>query len=171
MIGFKLNTDKAVNTLLYVSKILGNDADFHKTYKILYFADQMHLAKYGRPIVGDMYVKMKFGPVPSFMRNVIDGNIPEFSDIFQVENSMYIKPLAEPNLDYLSETDIECLDISINENKGLSFKRLTDKSHDFAWNNTNWQLDYEDIFKAVSNDDKMLNYVKTNMLNNNITLV
>ena len=48
---FKLNKEKAVNSLLFVVSQL-KKADKHKTYKILYFADQKHLVKYGRPIMG-----------------------------------------------------------------------------------------------------------------------
>ncbi|MFB3902421.1 MAG: Panacea domain-containing protein [Acidobacteriota bacterium] len=33
--------------------------------KLLYFADKYHLTRYGRPVIGDQYVKMEYGPVPS----------------------------------------------------------------------------------------------------------
>jgi len=170
MVGFTLNSDKALSALIYVAKELAPSADFHKTYKILYFADQMHLSKYGRPVIGDTYVKMNYGPVPSYVKNIVDGNIDILSKKIEVYDDMFIRPLAEPNLDFLSESDLECLIESINENRNLSFKQLTDKSHDYAWNNATWQMDYEDILKAVCNDEKMLQYVQANMLNNNLNL-
>lgn len=170
MKGFELNIDKAINALLFIVKELGSDANFHKTFKILYFADQKHLVSFGRPVVGDTYVKMQYGPVPSYVRDLIQGNIPGHSDNFQVYDGKFIKNLSEPNLDYLSETDIDCLKESIAENRNLNFGQLCDKSHDFAWNNATWQIDYEDIFKAVSDDENMLQYIRINILNSNISL-
>ncbi len=170
MIGFKLDSNKALTALLYVSKVLGTNADFHKTYKILYFADQLHLLKYGRPVVGDTYVKMNYGPVPSFIKNIVDGNIDSLTNNVAVYNKKYIKPIVEPNLDFLSESDLECINESIQSNKDLSFDQLTKKSHDFAWHNASWQMDYEDILKAVSSDENMLKYVQNNMMNNNLKL-
>jgi uncharacterized phage-associated protein len=155
---------------LFVSSKLGENADFHKTFKILYFADQKHLLEYGRPIIGDTYVKMTFGPVPSFIRNVVDGNIADYDNTVEVYNNHYIRPLREPNIDFLSETDLECLTDSIEENKGKTFSQLTTKSHDLAWNNATWVIDYEDMFKAVSEDANMLKYIQLNMLNNNLSM-
>ena len=56
---YNLKQQKAINSLLYVISKL-EKADTHKTYKILYFADQKHLVRYGRPIIGDTYVKMPY---------------------------------------------------------------------------------------------------------------
>ncbi|NHM08334.1 SocA family protein [Flavobacterium sp. CYK-4] len=171
MVGFKLNIEKALTALLYVSSELGSNADFHKTFKILYFADQKHLVRYGRPIIGDLYVKMKYGPVPSYIKNVVDGNIEQYSNIVEVYNRIYMRPIQKFDLDYLSASDLECLAESIRENKDLSFDDLTRKSHDAAWNGASWPIDYLEVLKAGSeNESDMLSYVKANMLNNNIML-
>jgi uncharacterized phage-associated protein len=170
MIGFTLNKFKAVNALLYIAHQLGNNADFHKTFKIIYFADQKHLSEYGRPIIGDTYLKMDYGPVPSFLRDLTRDKIADFTGTFAIQGRNTIRPLIEANLEYLSETDLECLNISLEENRELSFDDLTKKSHDFAWENTSWQIDYEDMLKAVNTDQEMVNYVQINMLNNNLKL-
>jgi uncharacterized phage-associated protein len=167
---FILDKEKALTTLLFVSKELKDSADFHKIFKIIYFADQSHLKEYGRPIIGDTYLKMEYGPVPSFIRDLANGKIPELSDNFEIYEKHYVKPLIEPNLDYLSETDIECLQKSIEDNKNLSFFKLTNKSHDFAWENASWPIDYVDMLKSVSDDVHMLEYLKVNILNNNLAL-
>jgi len=65
MANFKLDIEKSVHATLLVLNELGGTTDFHKVFKILYFADQKHLARYGRPVTGDSYVAMKNGPVPS----------------------------------------------------------------------------------------------------------
>lgn len=169
MKNFNLHREKAVNSLLFVVSRL-EKADTHKTYKILYFADQKHLFKYGRPIIGDTYVKMQYGPVPSFVKNIVDEEIQGLEEIVAKYNSYFVKPLMDANLDYLSESDIECLTESINENKDLDFSTLTDKSHDFAYNNANWAIDYLDMAKTLGADENTLMYINQQMLNDNIEL-
>ena len=56
---FNLNTTKMLNSILFVLDGLGGKCDFHKIFKILYFADQKHLTYYGVPITGDFYIAMK----------------------------------------------------------------------------------------------------------------
>ncbi len=55
----------AIQAILYILKKMGGTCDIHKCHKILYFADNEHLSKYGRSITGDAYVRMDFGPVPT----------------------------------------------------------------------------------------------------------
>jgi len=77
MLKFKYDEHKAISSLLYIAgHLIGlNDRkvkpDLHKVFKILYFADQKHLARYGRVIVGDFYIAMDHGPVPSNMYDMV----------------------------------------------------------------------------------------------------
>ena len=168
MLDFKINKQKALNSLLYVIHCL-NNADKHKVFKILYFADQKHLLNYGRPIIGDTYLKMDFGPVPSYVKNLVENQVDEFQNMFSLEG-YYINAKDEANLDFLSEAELESLDEAINENSHLSFSQLTDKSHDFAYNNSSWPINYIDIAKAVNADETILNLIKLNSQNDNIVL-
>lgn len=167
MQSFILNKEKAVNSLLYVVNKL-EKADKHKTFKILYFADQKHLVKYGRPIIGDSYVKMDFGPVPSFVKSIIDGEIKDLEDVVANYGKYNVKGLKEADLEFLSESDLECLDESVSENKDLNFEQLTRKSHDFAYNKANWTIDYIDIAMSLKPKREMLNYINQQMINERI---
>ncbi|REG83034.1 Panacea domain-containing protein [Winogradskyella sediminis] len=167
---FNLHKEKAVNSLLFVINNL-EKADTHKTYKILYFADQKHLLKYGRPIFGDTYVKMKYGPVPSFVKNVVDENIEGLEEVVAKYHSYFVKSLVEPDLDFLSESDLECLNESLKENKDLEFPALTDKSHDYAYNKASWNIDYLDMAKAVGADENLLNFISQQKINDNLELI
>lgn len=169
MENFKLKDKKAINSLLYVVGSLIK-ADSHKVYKILYFADQKHLVKYGRPIIGDTYNKLEYGPVPSYLRNIVDANIEEYNESIAKFNGYFLKALDKPNLDYLSESDIECINESIRENKDLDFGTLTDKSHDEAYEKSIWVIDYHDIAKAGGADTSTLSFIRNQILNDNIEL-
>ncbi len=166
---FNLHREKAVNSLLFVVNKL-EKANTHKIYKILYFADQKHLLKYGRPILGDTYVKMEYGPVPSFVKNIVDEDIEGLEEIVAKYNRYYIKALKEADLNFLSESDIECLLESIEENKILSFSELTDKSHDYAYEKSNWIIGYMDIAEASGADTETLKYINQQMINESIEL-
>ena len=167
---FNLHKEKAVNSLLFVITKL-EKADTHMIYKILYFADQKHLLKYGRPIFGDTYVKMKYGPVPSFVKNVVDENIEGLEEVVATYHRYFVKSLVKPDLDFLSESDLECLNESLEENKDLEFLVLTDKSHDYAYNKASWNIDYLDMAKAAGADDNLLNFINQQKANDNLELI
>ena len=63
---FEFSLDKFVAVMAYLADV-GKIQDLTKlkAAKLLFFADKAHLLKYGRPILGDRYVSMDHGPVPS----------------------------------------------------------------------------------------------------------
>ena len=163
---FKFNSDKAIAVLLYVCKQLEN-VDLHKAFKIMFYADQKHLVAYGRPISGDIYIAMKDGPVPSntfdIVKTVRGDSIwvtDEYKKFFSIDGYM-ISCKMDPNLEDLSASDIECLDISIKENKGLTFQQLRKKSHGSAYKKADWanRLLIDEIAKEGGANDEMLKYI------------
>lgn len=89
-----------------------------KAIKLIYLADRLHLRKYGRPIVGDVYWAMKLGPVGSRAKNIAElSNVPAGVLAYAKK---YIKPadakkqsfisIKEPDLDVFSKSDLECLE-------------------------------------------------------------
>jgi uncharacterized phage-associated protein len=70
IVKFDIETAKAV--MLYISRELGK-ADLIRLFKMLYFAERNHLAKWGDLIVNDIYVAMKNGPVPSIIYDLFKG--------------------------------------------------------------------------------------------------
>lgn len=164
---------KALNAVLLISKKLKRK-DFHKIFKVLYFADRNHLAEYGRSITGDTYIAMADGPVPSKIYDIFksvrgDGYFIDkgnFSNFFSVENWDLIIPKKEPNFKALSKTDIECLEFSLNEYGDLTWDEIKEKSHDYAWRNTalNSPISLENLILETGNDESYIEYIKKNML-------
>ena len=68
----------------------------------------------------------------------------------------------QANLELLSDSQRECLDASIKTNGRLSFKRLTDKSHDAAWKSVdeNDLIEVRAIAKALPNAKQVLAYLE-----------
>ena len=183
---FQVDKEKTLNAALLILTNLGA-CDYHKVFKILYFADQFHLKKYGQPLTGESYIAMPYGPVPSFLYDVFKaaekGNSPfmeaiELSHQFQVKREGKI-PLVSANqdinLDELSESNIEALTQSIVENQDLNFEELVSKSHDEAWANAEQKQDteisYLDMAKGAGTNEEMLKYISLNVENSSSTLI
>jgi uncharacterized phage-associated protein len=163
------NTEKSLNAVLYVAERL-QIKDFHKIFKILYFADRQHLAKYGRPITGDTYIKMMNGPVPSNIYDifkivrgdsvVLKGN-NTYSKLFVMDGYYCIKPIQAANLDYLSESDIEELDSSLSKYGNLPFEKIKELSHDLAWSSArdDSPISVKDILREAGEQDDYISYI------------
>ena len=108
-------------------------------------------------------MKMQFGPVPSYVKNIVDEEIEHLEEVVAVYNSHYIKNLISADIDFLSESDLQCLQEAIDENKNLDFNTLTNKSHKEAWQNATWQMDYLSIAKEGGADENMLTFIRSNM--------
>jgi len=168
---FELNRDKAVNSLLYVVNKLKNP-DVHKVLKILYFAEKEHLKEYGLPIFGDTYLKMKNGPVASFLKYVIDEKekAGEYKGIVKRKGKHGIIASKEADKDYLSVSEKRCLDKAILENKNKSFSELKEKSHDSAYNKSKWNISHLSVAEASGMSADMLEFTKEQMLNMSLKL-
>jgi hypothetical protein len=167
MAKFKFDIDKANSAMLYICYKLGTVGK-HKLMKILYFADQKHLVNYGRFISGDFYIAMPFGTVPSKSLDIIKSSQSNPS-IFKVEG-INVSANYQPDLELFSESELESLNESIEENKDLSFEDLTNKSHGFAWQKTppNGQINIEDIAIEGGADKEMLKYISILLENQNM---
>jgi uncharacterized phage-associated protein len=156
-----VDESRLLHSLLYVLGRLDQaNREFHKIFKILWFADISHMRDWGRLITGDTYIKMEYGPVPSCLYDIFKGirdGKPEFGKYARdiSVRGYKVAPLRAADLDNLSETDIEKLDKSIEENSGLSMGQLTDKSHGAAWEKSedNQKINLESIFDEVGMPD------------------
>ncbi len=178
MPNFRIDISKAKAVILYITNKFG-ETDFHKVFKILYLAEKAHLVQYGRPIVGDTYMAMKYGPVPTFIYDAFkairgDGYImpglDSFYEAFEVKDNYNLIIKEKADLDELSESDIKCLDIAIEETKNLDFQQLSDKAHDEAWKSVERDdaMDIIAIAKSGGADEEMIKYIVENQENRNI---
>ncbi|MDR0196563.1 MAG: SocA family protein [Myroides sp.] len=151
-------------------KELNEKSDLHKVMKILYFSDREHLVKYGFPITGDTYFKMKFGPVPSFMNYVAtnDHNDEKYRGIITKKNK-YLTSNVDIDIEDLSKSEITCLENSIITYSKYNFKQLTEISHKDAWNKSDWEINYFDIAKEGGAEEDMLKYIKERAINESIS--
>lgn len=133
---FTVNVDKALETIVWLANQRPG-LDIYHVAKIIFYADKIHLNRYGRPVVGDRYIKMDNGPVPSIVRDLIHRNSFLSSQVLdQVESALSITgryresiPLRKAVLKCFSKSDLECLGESFKENIDKSFAQLRSESH------------------------------------------
>jgi hypothetical protein len=113
---------------------------------------------------------MSNGPVPSalydglkFVKGTNDymGSLYAFKDAFDVVKH-FVSAKREADLEILSKSDIAFLDKSIEDHKDMTFKQLTDKSHDSAWDKAyaNGDMDALEIAAAKGVPASMLHYIQ-----------
>ena len=169
----RFDPERALELVLYVASQLRYPT-LHSVSKVLYFADKEHLSRYGSLLSGDNYVAMRHGPVPSAIYNLLKAAagrqeplIPtQFYELvgqsLKVEEQRRVIPLRRANLDLLSASQRECLDLSLKTNGKLSFERLTSKSHDAAWKSAdeNDLIEVKAIAKTLPNAKQILAYLE-----------
>ena len=134
---------RALESILFLSSRLANP-EIHEVLKLRYFADKLHMSRYGFAISGDSYSAMEFGPVASETYNILkaargDRN-PWISDEYHelVRGTLIVVkkdvfPQRDAKLELLAPSDVACLEEAMNRWGGLNFKQRTKLSHDAAY--------------------------------------
>ena len=168
-----LDVEKTLEAIVYISHKTNNLIHIVKT---LYFADKYHLENYGRLITGDSYIAMKEGPVPSGAYDIIkyvrgDNHAFEARIVqvhpekaIEVKNKEVVIPLRPPNLDYLSESDLECLDKSIDVYAEMDLIQLWKIAHEeeaYTKARRNYPIRLSDIITSLPNGKEILDYLNS----------
>ena len=121
--------------------------DIYSLVKTAYYAQQNHLAQYGTPLFKDCICALPFGPVPSNIYNVLkmasgDSNELKYhrsddmhlaSDAINFKSGRY-SAKEDPNMDFLSKSDIESLNYGIEKVAKMSFNQIKEDTHGMEWN-------------------------------------
>jgi hypothetical protein len=159
---------KALETLVYLAN---KDERQYWILKTIYLADKEHLKRYGRQIFGDRYIAMKLGPVPSLaydiVKSVRDGVIgydfpdPKPITSLRAPDNRTVKPNRKANIDFLSASEIECLNYAYDIIKDLTLPQVRELTHDAAYESVD-QDDGMSIIKIVEtleNGKEVLDYM------------
>ena len=162
-IKFRMNWDKAIEAIVWLAHEKPGIDAFHIA-KVLFYADKEHLNQHARPIIGDTYIAMAYGPVPSGVHDLVDREsflAPEIIEAavaaIEIRRDAYPRIYArrEAIVAQFSETDIECLRWALDRYGDLPFERLRALTHrERAWIEApaNGPMDY-----ALMVDDDALN--------------
>jgi uncharacterized phage-associated protein len=154
LIEFDFKQEKAIAAICYLGSKNISSFDKYKACKLLFFADKAHLAKFARPITGDTYYALQYGPVPSKtldLMNAIEQGYTIGPFAFDTRYQ-YPQILAgECDFSVLSKSDIEALDSAAEKYGPKSFAELKAITHELpaytkADQKTN-QMKFEDFFE------------------------
>lgn len=136
-IKFEKNAEKAMQCLLWILKKCPGISKYN-IMKVMFAADCYHLNTYGRPIYGESYVAMKYGAVPSFMKDLL--SMRSGMPFVECDKNAF-KATADPDWEQLSESDTEALQKGLEEYGSLSFAEVKKKNHQHrAWKNHKEEL-------------------------------
>lgn len=130
---------KAIQALNYFADAAGGCLNKMKALKLIYFADRYHLRKYGRPITNDTYFAMKFGPVASACKNLLNEaeefTAPEeneYRSLFLSRDGEHdFSSKREVDTNVFSKTDLEALQFAWENYKDLDQFQLAEETHRF----------------------------------------
>ncbi|MCL2706626.1 MAG: Panacea domain-containing protein [Dehalococcoidia bacterium] len=154
---------KAIETILYLVNRVSTPSKY-VLCKMIYLADKLSLERYGRLIFGESYAAMRNGATPSNAYNLINKNIKYPCEIKVDGNN--VVALRDADLDYLSESDIECLNQVIGTYDKAGAKMRND-AHDSAWDAA-WSsrgslnsvpMPITSIVNALPNSEELLDYL------------
>ena len=172
----KIQIAKMRAVLLYIMQSFPHGVEFIKLFKILYFAQQDHLLKYGKVLIEDSFKALKHGPVPTYTYKALqiaegkplEGNFEEFLTGIEVRDKK-VYTSAKPDMDYISGADKRCLDAAIEKYKDTDPYDLSDLSHDSAWEEAMARIQDDpqknfitiiDIARAGKATKEMVDYIR-----------
>lgn len=139
-----IDVESTATAVAYLVKTLKRK-DFHSIFKALYLADLAHLERYGRMITWEDYAALQFGPVPmntfKIMGNLVGESFHGTNERLEadlrkhldVKSRLNVDLAEDPDLDQLSDSDIECLNEAAATIDRGEFGTNTDLTHDSAW--------------------------------------
>lgn len=167
-ISFQLDLDRTREAILYIASHYKVGLEKYMICKLLFLADKYHLVRYGRTITGDRYVAMQHGPAPSSALDSLNAVLAGEDRTSELATALEVNPrfqyprfvaVAAPDLESLSESDIEALDEVLAQFGSKSFPELRAMTHEMAAYQNAWDnrgnknsapMAFEDFFEEDS---------------------
>lgn len=163
-IEFQFDLEKAREAIAYLASESADGLDLYKACKLLFLADKYHLVRYGRTITGDWYFALPHGPAPSralrLLQMFLDDpdSVPALSSALKIDRSFQYPRFSaqRPELDNLSQSDVEALSETLKRFGSKSFSELRALTHEMkayqnAWENrgltSSARMAFEDFFE------------------------
>ena len=115
---FPFSHRKTTQALNFFARQSGGEINKLKALKLVYFADRYHLRRFGRPITGDEYLAMPFGPVASSAKDLAE--MGDFlSDDERAYGAQYLAPVDRYT--YRSTTEVAEKTLSESDRTALAW--------------------------------------------------
>lgn len=168
--------------LLYIlNRMPKNSRDVYHIVKTAFFAQKNHLVRYGTPMFKDEIVALQFGPVPSLVYNVLkvargesapyrfcdDKILARLSAPIDFQDETF-STKEHPDMDCLSQSNVECLDAAIAQVSAMNFDTLMQKTHGQEWSRAyhcddSHKMNEVNIAQESGASEDMLEYLSYSM--------
>ena len=186
-LSFTFDFEATKAALLYLASRDLPRFDKYRASKLLFLADREHLLRFGRPITGDSYSALPYGPTPNRVLCLLDGlekvtlegadpasdevaELAKHFDVFEDEYSTY-HARSGVDLDSLSKSDMKVLDDVIEEHGRKTFNELKTLTHNMKAYTNVWRtgeicrkfpMTFEDFFAEAPDKADFLKELKEN---------
>ena len=168
---FSYEFEKALTAVVFLASVPHEvpALDKYKVGKLLFLADKYHVVRYGRPILGDHYRALEYGPIPQRTMDALHALVDE-KRRRTAETDQFAKALnidrryryprfttnIKPNLETLSVSERRALEHIVTEYGKKTFDELKALTHEMpAYKNARArvkgveavQMRYEDFFE------------------------
>ena len=150
------NIDKFKEVFMYIISKVGAKPNVGQTvlYKLLYFIDFDYYELYEEQLIGEKYIKNKFGPTPVGFVKIIeqmqkDGDCKEEKVLYFGHYQIKYLPEKPVKLSALSKREIKHIDDILEKYSDKSADALSEISHkDIPWiiAKDGEAIDYESVF-------------------------
>ena len=157
------------------------ECDVYHIVKAAFYAQKYHLARYFTPLYPDTIVALPYGPVPSAMYDVLkiargdvqamryhkNDGLGEVAAAVHFENEAF-STNERPDMDYLSRSQVECLDDALAEVGRMDFNTIRNTTHQNEWNRAfndpvSKKMDMVAIAKEEGANSDALEYLKESL--------
>lgn len=115
---FPFSHRKTTQVLNFFARQSGGEIHKLKALKLVYFADRYHLRRFGRPITGDEYLAMPYGPVASSAKDLAE--MGEFlSDEERAYGAQFLAPVDRHS--FRSTAEVETRTLSESDRTALAW--------------------------------------------------
>lgn len=134
---YATNVEKAQEVILWLAERMPS-VDVYHLVKAAYYADKHHIARYGRPIMGDVYRAAPWGPLPQVIYGLLNHRpidllaLGSNGDVqFKVlkDYPFTVSVSREANLRKLSDSDIQALEFGATQVEHKSFDEIYEETH------------------------------------------
>lgn len=162
---FYFEPEKSLSLTAYLAQKTGET--MYTILKMIYVTDRLHLERYGRPITGDDFFALPEGACPTKIYDSMKALRGEIKKNFMPNSEQYlvVDPVTHdvtvkdmPSLDYLSPSEIECIEETISILNTSGRWHIRDLAHDEAWSASerNKEMDFLTIANSIENKGKDL---------------
>lgn len=154
--------------------------DVYHIVKAAFYAQEFHLVRYLRPLCKDNIIALPYGPAPSAIYDALkiargdaqsityhesDGLVEVAAPI--VFSDEIFSTIEKPDMEYLSRSQVECLDAAMQKVGEMTFDELVSHTHQSEWKRASHtpsrRMDLLAIAREGGADDSAIAYMKQSL--------